>query len=427
MIVALLWFWQWICPNMPIVSTTTFPVAIIGAGPAGLMAAEVLAERGIAVHLYDSMPMPARKFLLAGRGGLNLTHAEPFAAFVARYGARARQLEPLLASFGPEQLRVWAAGLGIDTFVGSSGRVFPTGLKASPLLRAWLARLDRQGVRFFPRHRWLGWGEGGELRFASPSGVSGQASMATILALGGGSYRRLGSDGAWVPVLAERGVNIRPLSPANCGFDIGWSEHFRTRHAGIPLKTVCLSFAGQSIRGDVMLTATGIEGGPVYALSASLRDALDREGRATALLDLKPDWSESRLAEALSRPRGSRSLATHIERATSIRGAAAGLLRECLPPEIFGDPARLAAPIKAVPLCLKAARPLDEAISSAGGIAFEELDERLMICRLPGVFAAGEMLDWVAPTGGYLLTACLAIGRAAGQGAANWLNTRPWN
>jgi uncharacterized flavoprotein (TIGR03862 family) len=383
-------------------------VVVIGGGPAGLMAAEMLAGRGHAVRVFDAMPSVGRKFLLAGKGGMNLSHSEPLDRFTARYGERAGALAPLLAEFGPQQLRDWAAGLGIDTFIGSSGRVFPTDFKAAPLLRAWLRRLRGLGVGFHMRHRWLGW-SGEALRFASPGGEVRIIPTATVLALGGASWPQLGSDGGWVPLLD---VAVAPLKPANCGFDIAWSEHFRSRFAGQPLKTVTLSFGGRTIRGEAMITDFGIEGGAVYALSAALRDAVE----PSLLVDLKPDWSVEKLAAALAGPRGSRSLATHLHRTAGLDGVAVGLAREVLGAEIT------AAGLKAVPLRLNGPRPLAEAISSAGGVRFEDLDAGLMLNRRPGVFAAGEMLDWEAPTGGYLLTGCFSTGRRAGLAAAEWLS-----
>jgi uncharacterized flavoprotein (TIGR03862 family) len=403
-------------------------LAIVGGGPAGLMAAEIATACGVRVDLYDAMASVGRKFLLAGKGGLNLTHAEPFAPFLDRYGAARAVLEPRLAAFGPEALRDWARGLEIETFVGSSGRVFPAGMKAAPLLRAWLRRLREAGVNFHMRHRWQGWDADGALRFDTPQGPCAVRADAVVLALGGGSWARLGSDGAWTARLAERGVRIEPLRPANCGFDIGWSEHFRTRFEGHAVKPVGLAFTGADgaehrRQGEFIVTATGVEGSLVYALSAPLRDAIAAAGAATVHLDLAPGRSLQRLAGEISRPRGSQSLANRLKRRAGLDGVKAGLLREALPPEALTDPARLAAAIKALPLRLIAPRPLDEAISSAGGVAFEALDERLMIRSVPGVFCAGEMLDWEAPTGGYLLTACFATGRAAGAGAVAWLKS----
>ena len=392
------------------------PTALIaGAGPAGLMAAQVLAEAGHPVEIFDAMPSPARKFLRAGIGGLNLTHAEPFDAVLGRYGAGASLLEPFLRTFGPDQVRQWAAELGIATMVGSSGRVFPTDFKAAPLLRAWLGHLGRLGVRLYARHRWLGWSRDGRHRFATPDGEILRPAAAAVLALGGASWPRLGSDGGWQAAFAP--TALAPFRPANCGFEIAWSEHFRQRFAGTPVKAVALECGRRRLRGEFVVTAHGIEGGAVYALSAALRDAIAQDGQAVLSLDLKPDWSVDRLAQALARPQGSRTLATHLHRVAGLSGVAAGLLREMLPPERRTD----AAALKAVPLVLHAPRPLAEAISSAGGLRFAELDQTLMLKGRPGIFAAGEMLDWEAPTGGYLLTACLSTGRAAGQGAVHWL------
>lgn len=403
-------------------------VAVIGGGPAGLMAAETLSGGGARVALYDAMPSVGRKFLLAGKGGMNLTHAEPQAAFLERYGARRAQIAPLLEAFGPADLRAWARGLGIETFVGTSGRVFPVDMKAAPLLRAWLQRLRARGVRFHVRHRWLGWTDAGALRFAAPAGEISVRADAVVLALGGGSWARLGSDGAWVPLLAGRGVAVMPLRPSNCGSDVDWTDHFRTRFAGCPVKPVvvsCTDAQGRTLRqqGEFVVTGTGVEGGVIYALSAVLRDRIEDEGSVHIELDLVPGRDAARLAAALARPCGTRSLANHLRRQAGIAGVKAGLVRERLPADVLADPARLGAALKALPLRLIAPRPLDEAISSAGGVPFEALDPRLMLRTLPGVFCAGEMLDWEAPTGGYLLTACFASGRAAGAGALAWLRT----
>ena len=396
-------------------------VAIIGSGPAGLMAAEVLIEAGVSVDLFDSMPSLGRKFLMAGKGGLNLTHSEPLETFLSRYGTRRSEIEPLLAAFGPEALRAWALGLGVETFVGSSGRVFPTEKKAAPLLRAWLHRLRAAGVRIHVRHRWLGWNEDGSLNFIT-LGVPRRLTFdAVVLALGGGSWARLGSDGAWVPVLAARGVPVVPLRPANCGFDVGWSAHFRERFAGQPLKSVSLSFAGQTRRGEFVASAEGVEGSLIYAFSAALRDYIEVNGSATVELDLMPDWTPARVLAEVSHPRGSRSLSSHLQSRLGLKGVKTGLLRECLTAEQMADPMQLAAAIKAVPLRLIAPRPLDEAISSAGGVDFAALDGKLMLRDHPGVFCAGEMLDWEAPTGGYLLTACFASGFVAGRACRDWL------
>jgi hypothetical protein len=398
--------------------------AVIGAGPAGLMAAEVLVRGGVEVDVYDAMPSVGRKFLLAGVGGMNITHSEPFDTFAARYGARAGDMRPLLEAFSPAALREWIHGLGIETFVGSSGRVFPTAMKAAPLLRAWLHRLRECGVRFHVRHRWLGWAATGALRFATPAGEQSVHADAVVLALGGASWPRLGSDGAWVSLLAARGVEIAPLLPANCGFDVagGWSEHLKTRFAGQPLKTVALRFTDASGRvqerkGELMLSGTGIEGSLVYALSAPLRDTIAAQGTVTVQLDLLPDKPLQRVIAEVAHPRGARSLASHLQSRAGLKGAKVALLHEICSKDELSDPARLARAIKSLPLTLAAPRPIEEAISSAGGVRFEALDARGMLRALPSVFCAGEMLDWEAPTGGYLLTACLASGRAAGQGA----------
>ena len=398
-------------------------VAIIGGGPAGLMAAEVLGQAGISVDLYDAMPSVGRKFLLAGVGGMNITHAEHYSTFVSRYGARSEQLRPLLDAFTPSALRDWIHGLGIDTFVGSSGRVFPTDMKAAPLLRAWLRRLRESGVRIHTRQRWLGWDAEGALRLAGPEGESLIEADATLLALGGGSWARLGSDGTWVPLLEARGIVIAPLQPANCGFEVqAWSEHLRDKFAGAPLKTVSLALPDTAPRkGEFVLTATGIEGSLVYALSAPIRETINRDGAATVLLDLLPDRTLAQVASALARPRGSQSMAKHLHRQLKLDGVKAALLRELSDAASFQDPQTLATAIKALPIRLVRPRPLDEAISSAGGVPFEALDANLMLQQVPGVFCAGEMLDWEAPTGGYLLTACFASGRAAAEGMLRWL------
>ena len=405
-------------------------LAIIGGGPAGLMAAEMLAQGGVQADLYDAMPSVGRKFLLAGVGGMNITHSEPFEAFVSRYGSRATAIRPLLKNFSPTALREWSHGLGVETFVGTSGRVFPKDMKAAPLLRAWLHRLREAGVRFHVRHRWLGWSVPGALRFATPGGELAVKTDAVVLALGGGSWAKLGSDGAWVPLLAQRGIDIAPLLPSNCGFDVagGWSEHLRSRFAGQPLKTVALRFtdaAGHSHerKGELMLSDSGIEGSLVYALSAPLRDTIAVQGAVTVQIDLAPDKTLDRVIAEVAHPRGSRSLSSHLQSRAGIKGVKMALLREILSPEQLNDLVKLAHAIKSLPLTLVATRPLDEAISSAGGVRFEALDEHLMLRKLPGVFCAGEMLDWEAPTGGYLLTACFASGRAAGQGVLNYLNT----
>jgi len=404
-------------------------IAVIGGGPAGLMAAEVLSQGGIRVDLYDAMPSVGRKFLLTGVGGMNITHSEPHDAFLLRYGLSAAAVKPLLDAFPPTALREWIHGLGIDTFVGSSGRVFPRDMKAAPLLRAWLHRLREAGVHMHARHRWLGWTDDGHLRFAAPAGEQLVEANAVVLALGGGSWAKLGSDGAWVPLLLDRAVDVAPLAPSNCGFDVenGWSEHLRSRFAGQPLKTVALRFtdatgATHERKGELMLSDGGIEGSLVYALSARLRDTIAAQGAVTVQLDLAPDKTLERVVAEVAHPRGARSLSNHLQSRVGIKGLKIALLRELLPAEDMNDSIKLAHAIKSLSLTLVAPRPLDEAISSAGGVRFEALDEHLMLRVLPGVFCAGEMLDWEAPTGGYLLTACFASGRAAGQGALNYLN-----
>ena len=404
-------------------------VTVIGGGPAGLMAAEVLIQGGVRVDLYDAMSSVGRKFLMAGKGGMNITHSETMEPFLSRYGARRAQIKPLLDTFGPEALQEWVHNLGIETFIGTSGRVFPTDMKAAPLLRAWLHRLRESGVHFHMRHRWCGWNENGALRFATPQGEHTVHADVVVLALGGGSWARLGSDGAWVPLLAQRGIPVMPLQPANCGFDVGWSEHFNSRFAGHPVKAVTVTFidaAGRSHRqqGDLMVTTTGVEGGLIYALSARLRDEIATTGAAIIYLDLTPGKDLPRVIAEIAHPRGSRSMASHLQSRANIKGVKTGLLRERVPPSDFTSPERLAASIKSLPLRLIAPRPLDEAISSAGGVAFETLNECLMVRAMPGVFCAGEMLDWEAPTGGYLLTACFASGRTAGLGALAYLKYR---
>jgi hypothetical protein len=412
--------------------TAPLSVAIVGGGPAGLMAAEVISRAGVKVDLFDAMPSLGRKFLMAGKGGMNITHSEPAAAFRARYGTRRDHIAPLLDAFGPEELRAWMHGLGIESFVGSSGRIFPTGMKAAPLLRAWLHRLRENGVRVHVRHRWCGIEPQADgttaLRFSSPDGERLLFADAVVLALGGGSWAKLGSDGRWVTLLAQAGVEIAPLRPANCGFDVGWSTFLRERHAGQPVKTVLASLTATNgtvhrRQGEFVITENGVEGGLIYALSGPLRDAIEANGSAMLTLDLLPGHDAPRVAEEVARPRGSRSLSSHLHSRLGLKGVKMALLHECLTRDQLSDPAHLATAIKALPLRLLAPRPLDEAISSAGGVLFEELDERLMIRCLPGVFCAGEMLDWEAPTGGYLLTACLASGHAAGCGALAWLQT----
>ena len=410
---------------------------MIGGGPAGLIAAEVLAAGGVSVDVYDTMASVGRKFLLAGRGGLNLTHSEPLERFTPRYAERASTLAPLIDAFTPTDLRAWAQELGIDTFVGTSGRVFPADMKAAPLLRAWLHRLRQAGVRFHMRHRWTGWNDAGQLRFDTPRGPVEMAPDATVLALGGASWARLGSDGAWVPRLSERGVDIAPLRPANCGFDAcptaegrtGWSEHLSSGFAGMPIKPVAIGITDaqgnmQWRQGEFVLTATGIEGSLVYAFAAPIRDEIARQGHATIHLDLLPSHTDEQVLMETRRPRGPRSLSTHLKSRLGLQGLKMALLHELLGRDEMADPALLARAIKALPMRLCAPRPLDEAISTAGGVRFETLDDRLMLKQQPGVFCAGEMLDWEAPTGGYLLTACMATGHRAGLGVLDWWRGR---
>ena len=436
-------------------------VIVVGGGPSGLMAADVLLAAGLEVHVYDAMPSVGRKFLLAGKGGLNLTHSEPGAIFSSRYGARRQHIETWLKGFDNAQVRVWAQGLGVETFVGSSGRVFPADMKAAPLLRAWLHRLRHPaagcGVQFHMRHRWTGWATdaagavaGTRLNFDSPTGPIQVQADAVVLALGGGSWARLGSDGAWVPWLQAAGVSVAPLRPSNCGFDAvvlppvqaeggampvqmppaslprGWSEHFRTRFAGQPFKSVAISVTtsqGQTFqrRGEFVATATGVEGSLIYAASQLLRDEIMAQGHATFHLDLLPDFSAERVLAEVCHPRGTRSLSSHLKSRLHLEGIKMAILHELLNKTQINDSAQLAAAIKALPIQLVATRPMDEAISTAGGVLFEVTDQNLMLEQLPGVFCAGEMLDWEAPTGGYLLTACFASGKAAGEGVIRHL------
>jgi uncharacterized flavoprotein (TIGR03862 family) len=380
------------------------------------MAAEVLGRAGLSVRVFDRMPSVGRKLLMAGRGGLNLTHSEDLETFLARYGTAVRRLRPLVEAFRPADLRAWCEGLGQETFVGSSGRVFPKAFKASPLLRAWLNRLDALDVRFSLRHRWEGWDEAGRLIFASPEGPVAVSAEAAILALGGASWPRLGSDGSWVEILARDGVAIAPLKPANGGFAVAWSEVFRSRFEGAPLKRIALAFGRRTVRGEAIITADGLEGGAVYALSAPIREAVLRDGRAGVRIDLRPDLPQEALAKRLAGPRGGQSTSTFLRKAAGLSPVGIGLVREGSPGALPSDPAALAALVKAVPLDVTGLRPLERAISTAGGVALDDLDEHLMLRRRPGVFVAGEMLDWEAPTGGYLLQASFATGVAAAQG-----------
>jgi len=441
--------------------TVSCEVAIVGGGPAGLMAAEVLARRGLRVDLFDAMPSVGRKFLLAGKGGLNLTHSEDFVPFVGRYGAASALLQSHLRYFGATPLRAWAAELGIDTFVGSSGRVFPREMKAAPLLRRWLQRLRALGVRIHTRHRIVGFvpAPATRLGMASATAATGTASPASrhppalrvstptgelvvtaeavLLALGGASWPSLGSDGAWLHWLRDAGVDIATLQPANCGFDVarcsaegvivpGWTEHFRSRFVGVPLKGACLHWTQPDGRaaeqiGEFVITETGVEGSLIYAASAGIREAIASQGRAVVMLDLLAQRSADSVAHALAQPRGSRSLTTYLKARLGLEGLRTALMYELLPRELIADPQRLAAALKSLPLPLQAARPLAEAISTAGGVRFAAMNERLMLQALPGVFCAGEMLDWEAPTGGYLLTACFSTGVAAAGGIADFL------
>jgi len=445
--------------NTPSSSTGTAVrrVAVIGGGPAGLMAAEILASAGpaLSVQVFDAMPSVGRKFLLAGKGGLNLTHSEPPATFNARYGDRVAALDPLLAELGGAEMRQWAEGLGVDTFVGSSGRVFPKDMKAAPLLRSWLHRLRASGVQFSMRHRWLGWADNGALRFSTPSGEQLVQVDAVVLALGGGSWSRLGSDGAWVPLLAQRGIDVQPLRPSNCGFDVaarpvglaesaenaateisnsGWSAYFASRFAGQPFKSVAIDLTDSlgrqfSRRGEFVATATGVEGSLVYAASSFLRDDIERTGSATFTLDLLPDKTAQQVLTEVRHPRGSRSLSSHLKSRLGLEGIKAAILHELLDKDAMANPVKLAAAIKALPITVVRTRPIDEAISSAGGVSFAAVDADLKIkASQPSgspIFCAGEMLDWEAPTGGYLMTACFASGRKAGQGVLRHFGITP--
>ena len=414
---------EWVCD-----------VAVIGAGPAGLMAAEQLAKAGLSVRVFEAKASAARKFLMAGKGGLNLTHSEGFSSFVTRYGCRSADLTPWLEKWGASELQAWVKELGFDTFVGTSGRVFPADMKAAPLLRAWLVRMKSQGVQFHMRHRWVGWAEDGKPVLQTESARVKIGCKALVLATGGGSWARLGSDGAWVSLLQDKGVGIAPLQAANCGFDVGWpqgreagwSEVFAQRFAGQPFKSVVLKFAdeqsaGFERQGEFVATQTGVEGSLIYAVSSLLRDCIARQGTARFELDLLPQWSVERVQQEVMRPRGSRSLSSHLKGRLGLDGIKAGLLYEVLGKDGMADMKRLASTIKAVPLTVIAPRPIDEAISTAGGVRLEALDARGMCAALPGVFCAGEMLDWEAPTGGYLLTACMSSGVHVAEGVQNLL------
>ncbi len=395
-------------------------IAIIGGGPSGLMAAEILSQHFVKVDVYDLMPSLARKFLMAGKSGLNITHSEPYPLFVTRFGNKQHNLMPYLNQFTPNDLRAWVSGLGIETFIGSSGRVFPKEMKASPLLRAWLQRLQQNGVTFHTRHRWIGW-HNDLLVFDSPQGKIELKTDATILALGGASWPKLGSRGDWVTWLEKEGVAIKPFQPANCGFTVNWSAPFSEKFQGQPIKSVVLSFKNFKQQGEFVVTKNGVEGSLIYSASDKLRDEILTKGSATLTLDLAPDWSKEKLMAALMRPRGSRTMTSHIKKTIGLPGIKIGLLYEFIAKENLNDIEKLADTIKVLPIPLNAPLPITTAISSSGGISFAELDANLMLHKLPGVFCAGEMLDWEAPTGGYLLTACLATGKAAGRGVLTWL------
>lgn len=407
-------------------NSTALRVAIIGGGPAGLMAAEALSLAGVQVDVYDAMPSFGRKFLQAGIGGLNITHSEPYDAFCMRYGDCQSQLQAILDRLPPSAVCSWVKGLGIETFVGSSGRVFPKEMKAAPLLRAWLHRLRSAGVRLHVRHRWSGWDNDGGLLLTNTDGEISIKPQATILALGGASWPQLGSDGAWVPWLQSRGVNIAPLQSANCGFEVVWSEHLRSKFAGSPIKSVALTFTdvqGRTERrvGEMIIGAHGVEGSLIYAFSRSLREYINAHDRATFTLDLAPGYETDRLLAEVSHPRGARSISSHLKSRIGITGIKMALLHEVLSKEQLGDAATLAASIKSLPITVHATRPIAEAISTAGGVCFSSVDNNLMLKVLPGVFVAGEMMDWEATTGGYLLTASLGTGLSAGMGVLEWL------
>ncbi|CAN7173976.1 TIGR03862 family flavoprotein [Rhizobium sp. LjRoot254] len=395
-------------------------IAIIGGGPAGLMAAEVLSSAGHAVSIYEAMPTIGRKFLLAGKSGLNITHAEDYSAFRTRFGKTSAILRPALDAFTPQDVRDWAAGLGTETFVGSSNRVFPTTMKASPLLRAWLKRLETQGVKILTRHRWIGF-DGQSLLIEAPAGRFAITPDAVLLALGGASWPKLGSDAAWTGWLADKGIRIAQLRPANCGFDVRWSDIMREGFAGAPLKSVTATSAAGTFSGEFVISHHGIEGSLVYAHSAALRDRLEKEGHAELVVDLMPGRHLERIAKDLARQDRKASFSTRLRKGAGIEGVKLALIRELVPPADLADPERLARHIKTLPIPLLGPRPIEEAISSAGGVTFDTIDANYMLDMLPGTFVAGEMLDWEAPTGGYLLTACFATGRAAARGIIDWL------
>jgi uncharacterized flavoprotein (TIGR03862 family) len=404
-------------------------VVVVGGGPSGLMAAEVLSNAGLRVDVFDAMPSLGRKFLLAGIGGLNITHNEAYASFCTRYADRQAPLQPMLDEFTPEVLRNWVHGLGVETFVGTSGRVFPKEMKAAPLLRAWLRRLREKGVRTHVRHKWLGWNEQGLMSFSTPNGELTVNPSMCILALGGASWPQLGSDGAWVPLLKNKGINVAPLESANCGFEIAWSQYIREKFSGAPLKSVALSLVdiqGNVLQrqGELVIGRHGVEGSLIYAFSREIRRLLNEQGTATFMLDLLPGRSLERVTSEAGKSQGGKSLAAHLKKHLGIEGVKLALLHEVLSRDQLTDLDLLANTLKALPITVTATRPIEEAISSAGGVCFNSLNKDLMLSNLPGVFVAGEMLDWEAPTGGYLLTACFASGLAAGRGALRWLDKK---
>ena len=396
-------------------------IAIIGGGPAGLMAAERLTGKGMNVQVFEAMPTPGRKLLMAGKSGLNITHSEDLDNFISRYGAAASWIKPQIEAFTPFNIRRWAEALGQETFTGSSGRVFPKRMKASPLLRAWLTRLDDEGVTINTNHKWLGWDAGGALKFETKDGEKLVTADATILALGGGSYPRLGSNGAWQEILADKGVTLSPLKAANVGFLVNWSDSFKERFAGEPVKAVRLSAGVHRIKGEFVISQYGVEGSAIYMLSATLREKLEAGDSVTLTLDLAPDRKEDKLIASLMRPRGKNSISNHLRKVAGIKGVKAALLREGLDKATFEDMTALAGGIKACPVTITGMRPMEEAISTAGGVKIDGLNRDMMLTALEGVFVAGEMVDWEAPTGGYLLTACLAQGAMVGDSVATYL------